>query len=286
MTSVLRVLTFAVVCCAALAGCELDRYPLSAHRAPLDAGSSRDAGASRDAGVSRDAPMTDAPIAHHDAHGEPDVGLAVDAGPSARCPPDPTLVACYPLDRDTRDHGPGGHDLVASTVEHEPTGGALFSSSSALASLEAPGLAHVLFTVASWVRLDVPTTSGTRSMIFDHDGVFGLWMQDDASLVCSANTTAGNLTTIAVAPVPLGQVSHVACVFDGASLAVYVDGALYAFEPAAGTLVTSSSPLQIGENGPLGDDQWIGMIDDVRLWDRALTALDIADDVVTGRMIE
>jgi hypothetical protein len=49
-----------------------------------------------------------------------------------------------------------------------------------------------------------------------------------------------------------------------------VDGALVAENAATGSILSSSADLNIGRNGEKGLDNYRGLIDDVRLYNRAL----------------
>ena len=74
-----------------------------------------------------------------------------------------------------------------------------------------------------------------------------------------------------------GQWYHVAATWDGSTVKVYVDGVLDNDQPAlrGGTIGTDTRPLYIG--GRAGQDLFDGIIDDVRIYNRALEAGDIND---------
>ena len=61
---------------------------------------------------------------------------------------------------------------------------------------------------------------------------------------------------------------------------LYVNGTLVSTTAAAGSLASSSSPLRIGGNSVWGE-YFSGLIDEVRLYNRALSAAEIAQDMTT-----
>jgi hypothetical protein len=67
----------------------------------------------------------------------------------------------------------------------------------------------------------------------------------------------------------------VAAVYDGTNKYIYVDGVLDAAVPAAGTIAQNSYPVCIGENGESLEHLWNGLIDEVSIYNRALSALEI-----------
>lgn len=77
---------------------------------------------------------------------------------------------------------------------------------------------------------------------------------------------------------------HVAGVWDGSIMRLYVDGDEVANKSFAGPLVYDSNPVLIGADDQDGDDipeeGWIGLIDDVRIYDYARTAEQILNDCV------
>ena len=63
---------------------------------------------------------------------------------------------------------------------------------------------------------------------------------------------------------------YLALTYDGATLRLYVNGALVSTTVATGTIATSSNPLQIGGDSLYGQ-YFNGLIDEVRVYDGALT---------------
>jgi hypothetical protein len=69
---------------------------------------------------------------------------------------------------------------------------------------------------------------------------------------------------------------HIAGVYDGSTMKVYVDGVLKA-TAAVGALASSASPLCIGETSAWSGREFNGGIDEVRIWNKALSNKDIFD---------
>jgi hypothetical protein len=72
-------------------------------------------------------------------------------------------------------------------------------------------------------------------------------------------------------PLPLNTWSHLAATYDGATMKLYVNGTLVASQPQTGSLSTSTQPVAIGLN-------WVGSIDEVRIYNRALSNAELQAD--------
>ncbi|HER35406.1 MAG TPA: hypothetical protein ENO19_08080, partial [Halothiobacillaceae bacterium] len=68
---------------------------------------------------------------------------------------------------------------------------------------------------------------------------------------------------------------HVAGTYDGASLKVYLDGALQATTAHVGTIASSTYTVNIARNSQMTDRFYAGAVDDVRIYSRALTSREI-----------
>ena len=75
--------------------------------------------------------------------------------------------------------------------------------------------------------------------------------------------------------------THVAATYDGTTQRLYVNGTQVSTSAVAGTIATSNSPLKIGGNSIWGE--WFnGLIDEVRVYNRALSAAEIQADMNTS----
>lgn len=94
----------------------------------------------------------------------------------------------------------------------------------------------------------------------------------------------GNLQNANGGTIPLNQWSHVACTYDGLMVRAYLSGTEVASNSATGSIPTGSRDLWIGreEPLPLPSRQFDGLIDEPRIYGRALTASEIQANFAAG----
>jgi len=84
---------------------------------------------------------------------------------------------------------------------------------------------------------------------------------------------------------PLGVWTHLAVTYDGTSIRLYVNGVLRSTTGSAGGgIAASTGPLRIGGNTVFtvpGTEYFAGLIDEVRIYNRALSAAEITADMNT-----
>ena len=74
--------------------------------------------------------------------------------------------------------------------------------------------------------------------------------------------------------------SHLATTYDGSTLRLYVNGAQVSSKPVTGGIVNGSGPLHVGGNAVWAE--WFsGQIDDLRVYNRALTSGELQTDMNT-----
>jgi hypothetical protein len=101
----------------------------------------------------------------------------------------------------------------------------------------------------------------------------------NAPAVGGTFSPGGNTNLFASGALPVNSWTHLAATFDGATLRLYVNGVQVASQARTGTLTTSNAVLTIGHN--IFGERFIGRIDEVRIYNRALTAAEIQTDMVT-----
>jgi hypothetical protein len=77
-----------------------------------------------------------------------------------------------------------------------------------------------------------------------------------------------------------GVWTHLASTYDGATQRLYVNGALVASRAQTGPIQVSTGVLRIGGDGTYGL-RFAGKIDEVRVYNRALSATEIQKDMAT-----
>jgi hypothetical protein len=87
---------------------------------------------------------------------------------------------------------------------------------------------------------------------------------------------SGNL--MAPTSLALNKWTHVATTYDGTTLQLYLDGVLVNTMPQTGSMTASSDALTIGGNVFSGQN-WMGLIDEVRIYNRALNPTEIQRDM-------
>src|SRR5437868_3392260 len=215
---------------------------------------------------------------------------------AATASPDPSLVAAYSFD-----------DVVGSSVTDDSANGTLGTISGASLVPGHSGSALSFNGTSSWLTvpdssaLDLssamtleawvePTAAqGTaRRFIVGKEGTgelaYGLYSNTGMS------TPAGGLSLngggageqIARGPtmLPVGSWSHLAVTYDGATVSLYVNGTDVADVPATGNIDATTGALRIGGNSVLGE-YFNGLIDDLRVYNRPLSATEIQTDMST-----
>jgi len=137
-------------------------------------------------------------------------------------------------------------------------------------------------TIEAWVR---PTTlSGWRSVVMKESPTglaYALYAYDNAPRPAGYVSIGGiDREVLGTAAPALNAWTHLAITYDGANMRIYVNGVQAASRAQTGNIAVTASPLRIGGNGPWGE-YFAGQIDDVRIYNRALTAAEITSDMNT-----
>ncbi len=135
------------------------------------------------------------------------------------------------------------------------------------------------FTVVAWVRLNEKPVKSME--IVGKDGVFALDVNGESYplfIVYGVDSVQGKK------PLQPGRWYLITASFDRGRLSIYVDGALQEQFRSRGRLRSSDAPLVIGDwSFKTGDKAFCGVIDDVRIYDRALNQHEINQIYSGGR---
>ena len=137
-------------------------------------------------------------------------------------------------------------------------------------------------TLEAWVSRSGNKT-GWRDLVYKGDDNYYLSASSSPN-----NRPAGRRDHGAEAPgrcsaprrLPASTWTHLAVTYDGTTVRLYVNGAQVSSLAKTGNLTTSTNPLTIGSD-PIYGQYFQGMIDDVRVYNVALTSAQIQTDMAT-----
>ena len=136
-------------------------------------------------------------------------------------------------------------------------------------------------TLEAWVY---PTTaqSGWRTILHKETDRYYLLANSNQNTPAAGGTFAPGTqrTTYGTTALPVNAWSHLAVTFDGTTVRLYVNGTQVASQAQTTALTTSTGALSIGGSVAYGE-YFAGHIDEVRVYNRALTASELQADLNT-----
>ncbi|NRQ31396.1 PKD domain-containing protein [Nonomuraea sp. NN258] len=201
----------------------------------------------------------------------------------------PGLVAAYGMNEGTGvgvgDSSSAGNPGTATATTWAATGkyGKALSFDGSSSWVTVPDSASLRLTegmtVEAWVR---PTTLASwRTLVMkQHAGGFAyvLTASSDSNRPHAVIHTTGEADIGSAAALSLNTWSHLATTYDGTTLRLYVNGAQVGQRTAGGPMRTDNGVLRIGGNSLWGE-YFHGLIDEVRIYNRALSAAQIQADM-------
>jgi hypothetical protein len=144
-------------------------------------------------------------------------------------------------------------------------------------------------TIEAWVN---PTNvTGYKTVICKENGTNNL-----AYVLSANNSTSGAANQRPNARIRVGSTTstitgttklvlntwaHIACTYDGTTLRYYQNGVQVSTLAVTGNITATTNPLRIGGSTALGSQYFAGLIDEVRVYNRALSASEIQTDMNT-----
>jgi hypothetical protein len=163
-------------------------------------------------------------------------------------------------------------------------GGAMsFNGTSAWVTVaDAPSLDLTAgMTIEAWVN---PTSgTGWRSVVMKEDAnglAYALYSANNASRPAGFVHTNVDQGLNGTSAVPLNTWTHLAMTYDGATLRMFVNGVQVSSTAMTGSVIATAGALRIGGNAEWGE-YYRGAIDELRIYNRALTAAEIQTDMTT-----
>jgi hypothetical protein len=112
------------------------------------------------------------------------------------------------------------------------------------------------------------------------DLVYALYANVNTNRPSARAFTSAEFNTDGTAPVPTGSWTFLTETYDGTTLRLYVNGTQASSKAVTGSMPNSTGPLKIGGNS-LWAEWFSGLVDNVRVYNRALTAAEITTDMNT-----
>jgi len=145
-------------------------------------------------------------------------------------------------------------------------------------------------TVEAWVN--PAAMSGWETVVLKEAGTnlmsYGLYAHDGAPRPGGVAAPAGYVRVAGVdqavrgiSPLALNTWTHVATTYDGTTQRIYVNGTLVASRAQSGAIAVGNQPLRIGGNASFAGEFFQGLIDEVRVYNRARTEQQIQADMTT-----
>ena len=134
-----------------------------------------------------------------------------------------------------------------------------------------------------WLRIIVKTWAGDTAPWM----VYGLYQQGDSNgkVGFIVSVDGGREVRCGNGPspqLPLNRWTHLAATYDGSQMKLYYNGEVRVNGPATGQIDTNNVPLSIGRNSEGNREHYAGRIDEVRIWNRALSEAEILEQMNIG----
>src|SRR5436309_8935849 len=137
-------------------------------------------------------------------------------------------------------------------------------------------------TLEAWVFPTATLTNWRAIVDKNVDGYYLMASTDQSDRPSAGGTwVGGNQNTYGPSVVEVNTWTHLAATFDGETVRLYVNGAEVASQAQTTPLATTTGTLQIGGDS-YPNELFAGRIDEVRIYNRALSAAEIQTDMNTS----
>lgn len=140
------------------------------------------------------------------------------------------------------------------------------------------------FTVSAWVNPRTSLSAEPTIVAKEISGnlSFVLYAKGDGVGPNTYTRVGGNYRTVAAPTlIPANTWTYLAATYDGTTLSIYVNGELIQSTLVGGNFASGAGALRIGNNAVFGNEGFNGLIDEVRVYSRALSLSEIATDMQT-----
>ncbi len=212
---------------------------------------------------------------------------------------EPGMIAYYPFDDNANDATPyANHGTIGGTPTFITRAGAtgkaikFGGNKDSVLVKNAVQLISDYASVGFWIRVDSIKTSDAEAYIASFGGWQERWkisLPQHTKIVWTTNSKNAQFNN-AIVDMDSGDGNelvkgiwwHVAMVHDGVNNIVYVNGLETKRVPAAGKLNSTARALYFGSNGIEGGQYFVGALDNVKIYNKALTAAEVNKLFRTG----
>ncbi|MHC4326792.1 MAG: LamG-like jellyroll fold domain-containing protein [Planctomycetota bacterium] len=193
-------------------------------------------------------------------------------------PPQP--VGHWPLDGDAVDISGNGNDgilmgdpqfvagVIGDAVELDGDGDFIDCGNAELLDITGP------ITVACWIKVDVFDKSW-QAIVTHGDSSWRVHRSGSSDNIAWGTSGASPADITGTTNVNDAEWHHIAGVYDGAQKLLYIDGAVDASADFDGSINSATHSVNIGENNQATGRYFAGLIDDVRIYNQALSEAQI-----------
>jgi hypothetical protein len=149
-------------------------------------------------------------------------------------------------------------------------------SSGYVQATSSPALNPYAFTVSAWIRVNnFDPTRMYDAIVTKGDSSWRLHRGHLGNSIAFGVNGATSVNLVGTKNVNDGLWHYVVGVVTGSAVQLFIDGDLHVSTPQTGTLATNNFPIRIGENAEQTGRVWDGNIDEVALYNRALSPIEI-----------
>jgi hypothetical protein len=158
-----------------------------------------------------------------------------------------------------------------------------FNGTSSLVTVNDTAALHLstAMTLEAWVR---PSASASwRSVLLKERSsglAYGLYASNTSSRPAGFIRVGADVDATGPTAIARNAWTHLSASYDGSAFKLYVNGIQVASRAVSGSIATSTNPLRLGGNTIWGE-YFAGVIDEVRVYNRALSPAEIQRDMNT-----
>ena len=222
-------------------------------------------------------------------------GASNEASATVTNPAPTGLVAGYGFDEGsgttTADRSGNGNTGTLSNATWSPAGkfgnALFFNGTNARVNVNDSNSLDLTsgMTLEAWVKPSLANTNFQDIILKEQTSnlVYALYSSTDNGRPDTENFIGGSAKVLlGPSALPTSTWSYLTATYDGSTVRLYVNGTQVSSLAATGPITTSTGALRIGGNVVWGGEWFNGWIDEIRIYNRALNASEITNDMFTS----